>query len=151
MDTTSLRAAYAELIEEAKRGGFGEPPPGQWDARQIVAHVAANDDLLARATRQVLEGDPQAYYNHDAIDTARLDELIVHHSDVVAWLERTSAELCGLVDRLPETDETMVHTQIIDGEHTRVDRPWPWPKAFVVQAKVHLPAHLSQLIELRGE
>ncbi|WP_117214580.1 DinB family protein [Allorhizocola rhizosphaerae] len=151
MDTTVLRAAYSELIAEARLGGFGDPPPGQWSAQQVIAHVAANDELLAEATRQVLDGSGRAYYNHDAIDTARLDELIAEKGDVLAWLEETSARLCDLADRLPEEDQTMVHTQIIDGTHTRVDQPWPWPKALVVQAKVHLPAHLTQLIELRGQ
>ncbi len=150
MDTTVLRAAYTELIAEARLGGFGDPPPGQWSAQQIIAHVAANDELLATATAHVLNGDGQPYYNHDAINTERLDELIALKPDLVAWLEETSARLCDLADRLPDDDQTMVHTQIIDGTHTRVDEPWPWPKALVVQAKVHVPAHLAQLIELRG-
>jgi hypothetical protein len=150
MDTTLLRAMYSELIAEARLGDFGDPPPGQWSAWQIIAHVAANDDLLAEATQRVLDGSGRAYYNHDAIDTERLNELIEQKPDVTAWLEETSARLCDLADRLPEDDQTMVHTQIIDGTRTRVDQPWPWPKALVVQAKVHLPAHLAQLIELRG-
>ena len=56
MDTTTLRSAYASLIGEARQGGFGEPPEGEWNADQIIAHVAANDELLATTTRQVLDG-----------------------------------------------------------------------------------------------
>ncbi|HZM74890.1 MAG TPA: hypothetical protein VFC19_04140 [Candidatus Limnocylindrales bacterium] len=91
MDTTPLRSAYAELIGEARQGGFGEPPDGEWNADQIVAHVAANDELLATATRQVLDSAKQPYYNHDAIDTARLNELIAAKTDLVQWLAQLRA------------------------------------------------------------
>jgi len=149
MDTTTLRSAYAALIDEARQGGFGEPPDGEWTADQIVAHVAANDELLTTATRQVLDGAKQPYYNHDAIDTARLDELIKVKADVVQWLEQTSAALCDLADQLYEGDMTLVHTQIVDGAITRVDRPLPWPAVLRTQAELHLPRHLDQLRALR--
>ena len=35
----------------------------------------AYDDLLADTTRAVLAGEPRPYYNHDAVDTARLSAL----------------------------------------------------------------------------
>jgi len=150
MDTTTLRAAYAELISQARQGGFGKPPQGEWSADQIIAHVAVNDELLAKATRQVLDGQGQPYYNHDAIDTERLDVLIAANPDVVRWLEQTSRELCDLADRLAEDDTTRVHTNIVDGVITRIDRPLPWPAVLRTQAEMHLPRHLAQLRSLRA-
>ena len=38
--------AYEAFFAEAERGGFGEPPPGEWDAGQVLAHVALNDLAL---------------------------------------------------------------------------------------------------------
>lgn len=150
MDTTTLRSAYADLIGEARQGDFGEPPEGEWTADQIIAHVAANDELLATATRQVLDGAAkQPYYNHDAIDTERLDKLIAAKTGVVPWLEQTSATLCDLADQLYEGDMTLVHTRIVDGTITRLDRPLPWPAVLRTQAEMHLPRHLAQLRALR--
>ncbi|HEX6684433.1 MAG TPA: hypothetical protein VF062_16645 [Candidatus Limnocylindrales bacterium] len=149
MDTTALRSAYAGFISEARQGGFGPPPDGEWSADQVVAHVAANDELLAATTLRVLDGDGHPYYNHDAIDTERLDTLISVHPDVVQWLEETSAALCDLADRLPDSDRTLVHTQIVDGTITRLDRPVPWPMVLQTQAEMHLPRHLEQLRALR--
>lgn len=149
MDTTGLRSAYAELIGQARQGGFGEPPEGEWSAEQIIAHLAANDELLVKATQQVLAGQGEPYYNHDAIDTSRLDELIAAKGDVIAWLEQTSADLCDLADQLYEGDMTLVHTQIVDGGITRIDRPLPWPAVLRTQAELHLPRHLAQLTALR--
>jgi hypothetical protein len=152
MDTTSLRQGYAELIAEARRGGFGPPREGEWTAEQIIAHVAANDELLAEATESVLNGHRRAYYNHDAVDTARLAEIVAAHGSLEAltdWLEKTSSRLIELAARVDEKMPTMVHTTIRDGNITRVDQPWPWPRAFKVQAGHHLPAHLAQLRALR--
>lgn len=71
MDTTELRKAYDELLTEVAAGGFGDPRPGQWRAEQVVAHVAANDEVLASTTEAVLAGTAGRHYNHDAIDPAR--------------------------------------------------------------------------------
>src|SRR5689334_11571160 len=113
MDTTSLRQGYAELLAEARRGGFGQPRAGEWTAEQIIAHVAANDELLAEATENVLSGRRQAYYNHEAVDSEKLAEIVAAHGSLEAladWLEKTSDRLVGLAARLDEKMPTMVHT-----------------------------------------
>jgi hypothetical protein len=152
MDTTSLRLGYAELIAEARRGGFARPLADEWTAEQIIAHVAANDELLTETTENVLDGNRRAYYNHDAVDTEKLNELVAAYGNLAAltdWLEKTSSRLVELAGRLDEKMPTMVHTTIRDGDITRVDQPWPWPRAIKVQAGHHLPAHLEQLRALR--
>jgi hypothetical protein len=103
METDKLRQAYQDLFAEAAAGGFGSPPAGEWTVEQVLAHVAANDQLLAETTEAVLAGDPKAYYNHDAIDRARLDVLVAEHGDLAGLVELacgTSAALFALADRL---------------------------------------------------
>jgi hypothetical protein len=152
MDTGELRRAYNVLLAEVAAGGFGAPPAGQWSAERIVAHVAANDDLLSEVTNAVLAGDPRAYYNHDAVDDAQLDALIAHHGDLAGLATRlraTSERLCQLAERLHEEAATPVHTHIRDGAEVRVDQPVPWGRILELQARVHLAAHAEQLRALR--
>jgi hypothetical protein len=152
MDTTALVKAYAGVSQEARLGGFGPPPQGEWSAEQLIAHLAANDELLAQTTQRVLDGDDRAYYNHDAVDPERLGEIVAAHGSMeslVRWLEQTSTRLIELAARLPEDDPTLVHTHIRDGGTVRVDQPLPWVRVLALQASSHLAAHLAQLRALR--
>ena len=63
METAELRRAYDVLLAEADAGGFGPPPSGELTAEQVVAHLAANDELLTEATEAVIAGSPWAYYD----------------------------------------------------------------------------------------
>jgi hypothetical protein len=151
MDTTELRSAYAAFLELARTGEFGTPTAG-WDARHVVAHVAANDELLAAVTRQVLAGTAERYYNHDAIDTARLASLIGDRTlgELADWAFSASTQLCDLLEGLPEDDHSLVHAHIQDGDTTAFDQPVPWHRFMTVQARRHLPLHTSQLRALRA-
>jgi cytosine/adenosine deaminase-related metal-dependent hydrolase len=154
MDTADLRRAYESLFAEAAAGGFGRPPAGEWTAEQVVAHVAANDLLLAETTTAVLAGDPKAYYNHDAIDAARLDALVTEHGDLAALVELargTSGALFALVERLGEQGDIPVHTHIRDGGEVMVDQPVPWGRVLELHASGHLPLHVEQLRSLRAD
>lgn len=149
MDTTQLRSAYAAFLELARTGEFGTPADG-WDARHVVAHVAANDEMLLGVSREVLAGTARRYYNHDVIDTARLSSLIGGRSigELADWLESTSTRLCDLLDTLPEDDAAVVHAHIQDGDTTVFDQPVPWHVFMTVQARRHLPMHAAQLTAL---
>jgi cell wall assembly regulator SMI1 len=56
-DPARLHAAYTELLDEARAGGFGSAPNG-WTAEQILAHVARTDDLLIAVGEAVLPEEP---------------------------------------------------------------------------------------------
>jgi hypothetical protein len=154
MDTAELRQAYESLFAEAAEGGFGPPPAREWTAEQVVAHVAANDRLLAETTEAVLAGDPKAYYNHDAIDAAQLDALVAEHGGLAALVELvrgTSVALFAVAERLGEQRDTPVHTHIQDGDRVMVDQPVPWGRVLDLHASSHLPIHVQQLRSLRAD
>jgi len=151
-----LRDAYETLFTELAGGGFGAPPPGEWSAELVVAHVATNDGLLAEATEAVLAGDARPYYNHDAVDTPALESAVASRGGdltVLAQWARTSADrLCELAERLGlgASGETMVQFHVEDGGEVVVDRPLPWATVLDIHATVHLPSHTDQLRALRG-
>ena len=45
-DLAGLDEAYEQFFAEADRGGFGPSQDGEWDAAQVVAHVALNDAAM---------------------------------------------------------------------------------------------------------
>ena len=155
MDIEALRSGYKEFYAEASAGGFGPPPEGEWTAEFIVAHIAANDDLLSTTTSQVLAGgDAQGYYNHDVIDNARLAVLVADRSgdltSLVAWGREASDRLCALADELADRGDTLVHTHIVDGDTVVADQPLPWAAVLDIHAQRHLRRHIAQLRALRG-
>ncbi|MGK5443462.1 hypothetical protein ACSNN7_16820 [Micromonospora sp. URMC 105] len=152
MESAELRRSYQELLAEVEAGGFGEPPPGQLSAEQIVAHLAANDELLSEATEAVLAGSPFAYYDLEAIHRPQLDALVAECGglDGLATLLRaTSQKLCALVDRLGPAADTPVDTHLREGFDLRVDDSLPWFRVLDLHTRVHLPKHLAQLRMLR--
>ncbi|SCG67563.1 hypothetical protein [Micromonospora coxensis] len=152
MDSGDLRRAYDELLAEVEAGGFGVPPPGQLSAEQIVAHLAANDELMSEATEAVLAGSPFAYYDLETIHRPQVDALVAECGglDGLATLLRaTSHKLCALVERLGPAADTPVETHLREGFDLRVDEPLPWSRTLDLHTRVHLPKHLAQLRMLR--
>jgi hypothetical protein len=141
MDTTDLRKAYEGVAVEVAAGGFGPPPPGEWDAGRIVGHLALNDDLLAAVTADILAGRPARFDNRASLQPSPAG---------VEVLRRSGARLCDLAGQLtPEQAATVVPVLIQDGEDIAVDRPMPWGVLLGIQASFHLPAHGEQLRALR--
>jgi hypothetical protein len=152
MDAAELRRAYEVLLAEAEAGGFEPPPPGEWTAEQVVAHVAANDELLIAATEAVIAGSPYVCYNHDSIHRPQLDALVAECGGVaglVARVRRSSGRLCGLVERLGVGSETSVDTNIRDGDEIVINEPLPWGRTLDIHGRLHLPWHTEQLRALR--
>ncbi|MFG1887474.1 hypothetical protein ACGFIR_06340 [Micromonospora sp. NPDC049051] len=153
MDSGSLRGAYAEVLAEVEAGGFGAPPVGQLSAEQIVAHLAANDELMTEATEAVLAGSPFAYYDLETVHRPQVDALVAECGglDGLATLLRaTSQKLCALTDRLGPAAQTPVETHLREGFDLVVDEPLPWARTLDLHARVHLPKHLAQLRMLRA-
>jgi hypothetical protein len=153
METAELRRAYEVLLTEVEVGGFGPPPEGEFSAEQVVAHLAANDELLVEATEAVLAGSPWAYYDLDAIHRPQLDALVSECGglDGLATLLRaTSLKLCALTERLGPKAGTPVETHIREGFELTIDESLPWGRTLDIHGRVHLPAHTEQLRALRS-
>ncbi|MFI5835062.1 hypothetical protein ACIA5A_15455 [Micromonospora sp. NPDC051300] len=154
VDATDLRRAYDEVLAEVDAGGFGPPPDGELSAEQIVAHLAANDELMSEATEAVLAGSPFAYYDVDTIHRPQLDALVSECGGLdglAALLRGTSQKLCALAARLGPAAETPVETVLREGFDLDVDESLPWGRALDLHMRVHLPMHLTQLRALRRQ
>jgi hypothetical protein len=152
MNAAELRRAYDVLLAEVDAGEFAPPPPGEWSAEQVAAHVVANDELLIRTTDAVLAGSPWVYYNHNELHNPQLNALIAEHgglAGLAGQLRGSSQRVCSLIGRLGLHGETLVHTLIRDGFDLRVDEPLPWARVLDLHGRLHLPAHTNQLRALR--
>ena len=153
MDTADLRRAYDVLLAEAERGDFRPPPPGEWTAEQIVAHVAANDELMIEATEAVIAGSPWVCYNHNTIHRPQLDALVANCAGLpglVRLLRDTSSRLCDLTGRLDDLSSAPVDTHIRHGLDIRIDEQLPWGRTLDIHGRLHLPAHTEQLRALHA-
>ncbi|MGC4894689.1 hypothetical protein [Micromonospora sp. DT31] len=154
VDAPALRRAYDELFAEIDAGGFGPPAEGDLSAEQVVAHLAANDELMSETTEAVLAGSPFAYYDLDTIHRPQLDALVSECGglDGLAALFRvTSRRLCALADQLGPAVETPVETVLREGFDLDVDDALPWGRTLDLHVRVHLPMHLAQLRALRRQ
>ncbi|GAA2709351.1 hypothetical protein ACFY2R_01765 [Micromonospora olivasterospora] len=154
MDSTGLRRAYDEVLAEVTAGGFEPPADGGLSAEQIVAHLAANDELMSEATEAVLAGSPFAYYDLETIHRTQLDALVTEYGGLdglAALLRATSQRLCALVDRLGPAADTPVDTHLHEDVDLRAGEPLPWRRTLDLHTRVHLPKHLAQLRALRPE
>ncbi|MEH0972177.1 hypothetical protein V6U77_13695 [Micromonospora sp. CPCC 205546] len=153
MDSGALREAYEAVLAEVDAGGFGPPPAGQLSAEQIVAHLAANDELMTEATEAVIAGSPFAYYDLETIHRPQVDALVVSCgglAGLATLLRATSQKLCALTERLGAAAQTPVDTHLREGFDLVVDEPLPWGRTLDLHARVHLPKHLAQLRMLRA-
>ncbi|SCL51860.1 hypothetical protein [Micromonospora peucetia] len=153
MEVDRLREAYDEVLAEVDAGGFGPPPAGQLSAEQIVAHLAANDELMTEATEAVLAGSPFAYYDLETIHRPQVDALVAECGgldELATLLRATSQKLCALTERLGPVAQTPVETHLREGFDLIVDEPLPWARTLDLHARVHLPKHLAQLRMLRA-
>ncbi|MFU8870470.1 hypothetical protein [Micromonospora sp. SL4-19] len=152
MDAAELRRVYEAVLVEVDAGGFGPPEDGELSAEQIVAHLAANDELMSEATEAVLAGSPFAYYDLETIHRPQLDALVSECGGLdalAALLRATSQKLCTLAERLGPAAETPVDTVLREGFDLDVDESLPWGRALDLHTRVHLPMHLAQLRALR--
>src|SRR6516165_3091200 len=76
MDVCALHQAHEDFLEVAKAGGFGPPPPGEWDAERLLAHVAAADAAIASVALAVAAGQRPAYDNRPSLDEWNLRRIV---------------------------------------------------------------------------
>ncbi|MEO3816351.1 hypothetical protein [Plantactinospora sp. B24E8] len=152
MEAAALRRTYEDLLAEVTAGGFGPPPAGELTVEQVLAHLAANDELLIEATEAVLAGSPWSYYDAQSTLPPQVDAMVAHPAGLpglAAWLHTTSGRLCGLMERLGAAAETPVDCRLRESVELVIEESLPWGRMLDIHGRIHLPMHLDQLRAMR--
>ena len=136
-----------ELLAVVLTGVFGEEEdfvtaPGKWSIRQIVAHLADSEIVLAHRFRQVIAEDSptMVWFDQDAW-TARLDYARRKPKQSLETLRRTRAENYDLLKALPESAYERA------GNHTRNGRMTLCQ--LLEGGATHTESHARQIGEVR--
>src|SRR4051812_40448260 len=108
MDTAPLRDAYRALLDAADTVDAGAaPPPGEWNADQILAHVSLVNAATLAAASWVAAGANTTYDNRTASDTWTIDRVIALAGGGGGLRERIRLQgeaLCTLGPTLSEAE-----------------------------------------------
>ena len=156
MDTTPLRNAYRTLLDAAATvAGSGDPkapPAGEWNADQILAHVAIVNATTIAAASCVASGTNTTYDNRTALDTWTIGRVIANAGGNAGLRERIRLQgeaLCALGPALSEAElATLVPTLLLSHGTVLVDQPMPLGELISGLADVELPGHTKQLLDL---
>jgi len=153
IDIAALRAAHEEFIREAAGGGFGSPPPGEWDAERLIAHVAAADAAIGSVALAVAGGQRMVYDNRASLDEQNLRRIVSECGglDGVTEFARVQGRvLCEVAGGLPKSAWSVrTSVMIVSGDELVVDEPWTVAQLVGGVAAIHLPRHTGQLVGLR--
>jgi hypothetical protein len=158
MDTTPLRHAYRALLDAAATvADSGDaspvPPTGEWNADQILAHVALVNAATITAASSVASGANTTFDNRMALDTWTIERVIVLAGGNAGLRERIRLQgdaLCALGGPvLSEAElDTLVPTLLLSKDTVLVDQPLPLRDIITGLAGVELPGHTEQLLAL---
>jgi len=161
MDTTPLRDAYRALLDAAvtvaDSGGTNSvPPAGEWNADQILAHVAIINAVTIAAVSSVASGANTTYDNRIALDTWSIERLIALAGGNAGLRDRIRLQgdaLCALGGPMLSDAEldTPVPTRLLSNDTILVDQPMPLKDLIAGLAEAELPGHTKQLLALRPD
>jgi hypothetical protein len=154
MDVRALRLAHEDFLEVAKVGGLRPPPPGEWDAERLLAHVAAADTAIASAALAVAAGQRPAYDNRPSLDEWNLRRIVAEAGGpdgLIALVRERGRLLCEVAGALSESAAAVrINVLIISNNELVVDEPWPLADLIAGVGTIHLPRHARQLAGLRS-
>jgi hypothetical protein len=156
MDTTALHDAYGALLDAAAEvAGSGDPPPGEWNAEQILAHVTVINAATIAAVASIASGTNTTYDNRTAMDTWTLDRIITLTGGDAGLRDRVRVQadaLCALGGHmLSETElDTPVPTLLVSNGTAMVDQLVPLRDLITGLAEAEIPGHTAQLLALSG-
>jgi len=156
MDSTPLRLAYAALLEAAETvaqaGTDTAPPPGEWNADQLLAHIVSVDAGILAAACSVAAGGHATYDNRLSLDLWNLARISERAGDQARLRQRIGVQgeaLCALAEQLSEDELTQpIPTLLMSGGTLVVDQPVPLGDLIAGLAADHLPRHARQLLAL---
>jgi hypothetical protein len=152
MDTAPLRDAYCALLETAATvagSSATDPPAGEWNADQILAHVAIVTATTIAAASRVASGESTSYDNRIAHDAWTIGRVIARAGGNAGLRERIRAQgeaLCTLGPALSEAElDTPVPTLLLSNDEVLVDQLVPLRDLVLGLADAELPGHTKQL------
>lgn len=157
MDTTQLRDAYEALLDASvtvlgAHDTSPTPPPGEWDATQILAHIASVDAGVLATACTVASGAEATYDNRVSLDAATLDRVSAITGDgdgLRDRIRRQGAALCAVSELLSDVElATPVSTLFESAGVVQFDQPVPLEALITGIAGDHLPRHTAQLLAL---
>jgi hypothetical protein len=158
MDTTPLRDAYRALLDAAATvADSGEttptPPPGEWNADQILAHVAIINGATLATVADVSSGASSTYDNRPAQDTWTIERVIARAGGNAGLRERIRLQgeaLCALGGpTLSEAElDTLVPALLLSGGEVLLDQPVRVRDIISGLAESEIPGHAKQLLAL---
>lgn len=156
MDTILLRRAYDALLEAAATVADSPtrktPPPGEWNADQILAHVTIVNALTCATAATISAGAHTTFENRVAQDTWTIERAITHGGGNKGLRERIRAQaeiLCALGGMLSDAElDTLVPTLLLSNNTVLVDQMVPLRDLFTGLAENELPGHSKQLLAL---
>lgn len=158
MDTIPLRDAYRALLDAAAtvaRSGDPSPlpPTGEWNADQILAHVAIVNAATIAAVSTIASGANTTYDNRIALDTWTIERVIALAGGNAGLRDRIRLQadaLCTLGGPVLSEAElnTLVPTRLLSNDTVLVDQPIPLRDLIAGLAEVELPGHTEQLLAL---
>jgi hypothetical protein len=158
MDTAPLRDAYRALLDAAAAVAGSDdpnpiPPAGEWNADQILAHVAIVTAATIAAASRVASGANTTYDNRIALDAWTIERLIARaggNAGLRDRIRRHGDSLCALGGpALSEAEiDTLVPTLLLSKDTVLADQLMPLRDLITGLADVELPAHTKQLLAL---
>jgi hypothetical protein len=161
LDTAPLRDAYRALLDAAAAVADSDqpspvPPASEWNADQILAHVAIVTAATIATASCVASGTNATYDNRIALDTWTIERLIARAGGQAGLrdrIRRHGDSLCALGGpALTEAElDTLVPTLLVSNGTVLVDQLVPLRELMTGLADVELPTHTKQLLSLRPD
>jgi hypothetical protein len=158
LDTTPLRDAYRALLDAAATvADSGDtsptPPAGEWNADQILAHVALLNAATITTVSCAASGTTTTYDNRVAQDNWTIDRVIALAGGNTGLRDRIRLQgeaLCTLGGPMLSEAElnTPVPTLLLSNGKVLLDQPVPLRDLITGLAEVELPGHTEQLLAL---
>lgn len=156
LDTIPLRDAYRALLDAAAtvaESGDAVPPPGEWTADQILAHVSILTAGTIGAVAAIASGVHTTYDNRLSADAWTIERVIALAGGNAGLRERIRVQadaLCTLGGpSLSEAElSTLVPTRLTSNGAVLLDQPVPLRDLITGLAAQELPGHVTQLLAL---
>lgn len=154
MDTSRLRNAYHILLDAAATVAQADPDPtppaGEWNADQILAHVAIINSATISTASAISSCMHTTYDNRVSHDAWTLTHVLAVAGGRDGLSERIRAQsevLCALAGPILSEAEldALVPTRLVSKDTILLDQPIPLRDIITGLADVELPGHATQL------